>query len=87
MDLWVSVPIAVGIAGLTEAIKQALDKAYHKYIPLGLVVVGPAAGAGISLVMGGTWQEGVIAGIIATTGAAFGYDFIHGLRKGMREPE
>jgi uncharacterized membrane protein YjjP (DUF1212 family) len=79
MEQWASVPIAVGLAGLTQAVKQALDERYHRYVPLGLTFVGPAVGAGISLVMGGTWQDGVIQGIVGSAGAVFGYEWVKGL--------
>jgi uncharacterized membrane protein YjjP (DUF1212 family) len=85
MEQWVALPIAVGLALLTQAIKDAVPEQYHKVIPLVLTVVGPAVGAGISLLMGGTWQEGAIAGIVGTAGAVYGYEFVHGLRKSMNE--
>ena len=80
-------PIAVGLALLVQALKDAIPKQYHNFIPLALVVIGPAVGAGVSFVMGGSWQEGVIAGIIGTAGAVYGYEFVHGLRKSMNGPE
>ena len=82
-EQWVSLPIAVGLAFLVQAVKQAIDEAYHRYVPLALCVVGPAVGAGLAVVMGDTWQSGVVMGIIGAAGAVFGYEFVHQLRADM----
>jgi len=77
MDVpWVPVPIAVGLALLVQAIKDAVPEQYHRFIPLALLFVGPAVGVGLSLVMGNTWQDGIIQGVIGAAGSVYGYEFV-----------
>jgi hypothetical protein len=81
----VPVPIAIALAFLTQAVKQAVDEKYHRFIPLGLSVVGPAVGAGLALVMGQTWQSGVIAGVVGAAGAVFGFEWVKQLVGSMKD--
>lgn len=81
-SLVVTPAIAVAMALLVQAVKQAVPDQFHRYIPLALLFLGPAVGVGLALVLGNTWQQGVVEGIIAAAGAVFGYEFVSNLRAG-----
>ena len=81
-SLVVTPAIAVAMALLVQAVKQAVPDQFHRFIPLALLFLGPAVGVGLALVLGNTWQQGVVEGIIAAAGAVFGFEFVSNLRAG-----
>ena len=80
-QVWVSIPIAVTLGLLVQAVKGAVDEGYHRYIPLGLLAVGPLVGVGLSYVMGNPWQMGIVEGLVGSAGAVYGYEFVKGVAK------
>ena len=81
-SLVVTPAIAVAMALLVQAVKQAVPDQFHRFIPLALLFLGPAVGVGLALTLGNTWQQGVVEGIIAAAGAVFGFEFVSNLRAG-----
>ena len=80
-EVWVSIPIAVTLALLVQAVKQAVPEDYHRFIPLGLLFVGPAVGVGLAFVMGNPWQGGIVEGLMGSAGAVYGFEFVKGVAK------
>ena len=74
--LVIPIPIAVFLSFVVQAAKKAIPETYHKFIPAGMVIVGPALSVGLAVVMGATWQMGVLWGVVATAFAVFGYEFV-----------
>ena len=81
-SLVVTPAIAVAMALLVQAVKQAVPDQFHRFSPLALLFLGPAVGVGLALTLGNTWQQGVVEGVIAAAGAVFGYEFVSNLRAG-----
>jgi hypothetical protein len=75
-SLVIPIPIAVFLSFVVQAAKQAIPKPYHKFIPAGMLVVGPAVSVGLAVVMGHTWQMGITWGVVASAFAVFGYEFV-----------
>lgn len=84
---YVSPVIAVALAFLVQAVKEAIPEQYHRFIPVALLFLGPAVGVCLALVMGNTWQQGIIEGVFGAAGAVYGYEFVKGIVKQIRQDD
>lgn len=84
--LVVPIPIAVFLSFVVQGLKLAIPKPWHRFIPLSMAVVGPAISVGLALVMGATWQMGVIWGAVAAPFAVFGYEFVKNAARLSQDP-
>jgi len=78
------VVIAVFASLVATAVKRAVPKLYHDFVPLGLTVFLLPACSLLAWLLGHGWQLGLSVGVVATAGAVFGWAFVVKTIKGIQ---
>ncbi len=77
--LQVTALMAVVAAFVVQAVKQAINPEYHRFLPLPLAMVLVVIGALVALLRGENPVEGGIMGFVAAALAVYGYEFVKGI--------
>ena len=84
----VTAAIAIAAAFITQAVKQALPKQYHRYIPLPLALILIGLGVLLAYLKAEDMVAGGVGGFVAAAWAVYGYEFVHSvLRGGSRDAD
>ena len=75
-SLTVSAVVALFAAFLTQAVKQAIDEKWHRFIPLPLAGVTVVAGVVLAYLQGADLVQGGIEGFVGAALAVYGYEFV-----------
>jgi len=76
----VSISMAVIAIFLVQAIKQAIPKSWHRYIPIPIMVVLVGVGVLLAYLTQGDMVQGGIEGMFAAALAVYGWEFFKMVR-------
>jgi hypothetical protein len=75
-NVTITAVMAVIAAFITQAVKQAIPSAWHRYIPLPLAAVCIGAGVLLAWLQSQDMVQGGIMGFMAAALAVYGYEFV-----------
>jgi len=78
-NVTITAVIAVIAAFITQAVKQAIPQAWHRYIPLPLAAVLIGVGVLLAWLQRQDMVQGGIMGFMAAALAVYGYEFVTGV--------
>lgn len=76
----VSISMAVIAIFLTQAVKQALPEAWHRYIPIPIMVVLVLVGALLAYFTGADLVQGSLEGVFGAALAVYGWELFKSIR-------